>query len=273
MAGLLLRFLYHTAPGRLLLKPLTARGLSVACGRFLDSRASRVLIPGFVRRAGIDLADYESSTFACFNDCFTRRIRPELRPIAPDRRDLIAPCDGKLTVWPIEADTVIPVKQSQYSVSRLLGDEALARTFEGGWCLVFRLCVEDYHRYCYFDSGAKGENIFLPGRLHTVRPIALAKVPVFTENCRAYTVIRSETFGQAVQMEVGAMLVGRIQNHDGPGPCVRGAEKGYFSYGGSTILLLLPPGRAEIRPEILANSGTGVETPVKLGQTVGRATA
>lgn len=271
MSENVLRFLYRTAPGRLLLKPLTARGLSAVCGRFLDSSASRVLIPGFIRRANINLEDYETRTFSSFNDCFTRRIRPALRPVDPDPGTLIAPCDGRLTAWPIAADTVVPVKQSAYSIARLLGDPALAGNYAGGWCLVFRLCVEDYHRYAYFDSGVKGENVFLPGRLHTVRPVALEQVPVFTENCREYTIIRSEGFGRAVQMEVGAMLVGRIRNNHGPGPCVRGQEKGRFLYGGSTVILLLEPNRAEIAPDILQNSRRGVETPVKLGQAIGTA--
>lgn len=40
-------------------------------------------------------------------------------------------------------------------------------------------------------------------------------------------------------MEVGAMMVGRITNHEAvPGYVTRGEEKGYFEFGGSTIILL-----------------------------------
>lgn len=266
----LLRFLYRTAPGRLLLKPLISRPLSAAAGHFLDTPLSKPLIGPFLRKARIDLAAYQPETYACFNDCFTRRIRPELRPLPADEAALIAPCDGRLSVWPIRDDTVLPIKQSRYTVSSLLGSARLAAPFRDGLCLVFRLCVDDYHRYCYFDSGVKSANVFLPGKLHTVRPIALHAGPVFSENCREYTFLRTDHFGLAAQIEVGAMLVGKIENHDGPGTFVRGAEKGRFLYGGSTIVVLLRKDAAQLLPELTAASARGEETRVLMGQIIGR---
>ena len=133
------------------------------------------------------------------------------------------------------------------------------------------MCVNHYHRYCYVDSGAKSRNRRIPGVLHTVRPVALASRPVFTENSREYTLIRTDQLGTIVQMEVGAMLVGRIVNHEGKGTAVRGSEKGFFQYGGSTIILLTEPGKVQIDPAILKNSSTGNETPVKLGEVIGHA--
>lgn len=135
--------------------------------------------------------------------------------------------------------------------------------------MVFRLCVDHYHRYCYVDSGKKSSNIFIPGRLHTVRPIALRNIPVFTENSREYTAIRSANFGTLIQMEVGAMLVGRIANHEEKGSAIRGKEKGYFQYGGSTIIVLAEPERVQIRKDILQNSEFGEETPVIMGEVIG----
>ena len=80
----LLRFLYETVPGRLLLKPLVSRPLSEAAGRFLDPPLSKPLIRPFLKAAEIDLRDYLPESYGCFNDCFTRRIRPELRPLPPE---------------------------------------------------------------------------------------------------------------------------------------------------------------------------------------------
>ena len=231
----LLHFLYDTVPGRLLLRPLVGRTVSRLAGRFLDTGLSKPLIKPFLRAGNIDLSEYLPEEYGCFNDCFTRRIRPELRPLPADERALISPCDGRLTVRLIEGDTVLPIKQSRFTIPVLLGSEKLARPFRDGLCLVFRLCVDDYHRYCYFDSGVKSANVFLPGKLHTVRPVALAATPVFTENCREFTFLRTDHFGLAAQIEVGAMLVGQIENRDGPGPFRRGAEKGRFLYGGSTV--------------------------------------
>lgn len=267
-----LAFLYGTAPGRALLRPLLSRPFSAAAGRLLETRASRALIGPFVRSAGIELEDYDLRDIRCFNDFFCRPLKSGRRPVDPDPAALIAPCDGLLTVLPAEEDTVLPVKQSRFSLERLLGDGELARRFRGGSCLVFRLCVEHYHRYCYFESGRKGENVFLPGLLHTVRPVALADVPVFTENSREYTLIETERFGLAVQMEVGALLVGKIVNdHLWPRTVKRGEEKGHFAFGGSTVILLLQKDAAELLPEILSASARGEETPVRLGERIGSA--
>ena len=271
MADTGLKFLYETVPGRLLLRVLTTPGLSAACGRFLDSPLSRRLVPGFIRRNHIDMADYAPGPFPSFNAFFSRHLREaDRRPFAADPSTLAAPCDGLLTCIPIEGETILPVKQSHYDLSTLLDDPALAAEFSGGMCLVYRLCVDNYHRYAFFDGGTCVSTRRIPGRLHTVRPIALRNVPVFTENTREYAVQNTERFGRAIQMEVGALLVGKIANH----PITRfqrGQEKGCFLYGGSTIIVLLQAGRAVIEPPLMEASAAGRETPVRMGQTVGHA--
>lgn len=267
----ILQFLYETIPGRVLLKPLTSPQLSRLCGRFLDSGYSRFLINPFIRANHIRVKDYEVENIRSFNAFFSRKIKDGKRPIDANPYNMIAPCDGLLSVWSIEKDTVFPVKQSRYTIASLLQNKKLAKHYEGGYCLVFRLCVDHYHRYCYVDSGKKSRNIFLPGRLHTVRPIALRNVPVFTENSREYTAIKTADFGTLIQMEVGAMLVGRITNHKGKGTAVRGREKGYFQYGGSTIIVLAEPESLQVREDILQNSKTGRETSVKMGEVIGHA--
>ncbi len=265
----LLPFLYHTVPGRMALKVLTAPWVSKAAGAFCDSKLSRPLIKGFVKKNGIDLSEYVTDKFACFNDCFTRQIRPELRPVCQDDEALVSPSDGLLSAYPITEGMVFPAKQSEYSVASMLGDEALAKEFEGGVALVIRLCVQHYHRYCYLDSGSKGENVFIRGRLHTVQPIALRSRPVFCENCREYTVMDTEHFGKVAQCEIGAMLVGKIRNHHGAGQMTRGQEKGMFLYGGSTIVLLLQKGAAVLPEAYFQATEQGIETPVKYGQKIG----
>ncbi|MCR4948163.1 MAG: phosphatidylserine decarboxylase, partial [Treponema sp.] len=229
-----LHFLYKTIPGRFFLKPLASRPLSKLCGAFLDSRLSAFLIKSFVRNNNINLDDYETEGIKTFNQFFRRKIKEGRRVFDMEPSKLCCPCDGLLSVWNISEDTVIPVKQSHYTITSLLKNKELAAEYNGGLCLVFRLCVDNYHRYAYVDSGKKGLNIFIPGVLHTVRPIALESRPVFVENCREYTLIESPVFGKLVQMEVGAMLVGRIVNLEGQGMAERGKEKGFFEYGGST---------------------------------------
>ncbi len=270
----MLHFLYHTAIGRLLLKPLCAPWLSEKAGAFLNTGISRILIDPFVKKNGIDLSEYESDHFRCFNDCFSRQIKPGRRPICLKAEALIAPCDGLLSVYPIREGSVFPVKQSFYTIEDLLNRDPCAKDFEGGTCLVFRLCVNHYHRYCYPDDARKGKNVFIPGRLHTVRPVALAARPVFVQNSREYTLLQTQNFGEVLQMEVGAMLVGKIKNYEsGEATVKRGQEKGMFLYGGSTIILLLANDQVRLRKEITEASAQGREFPVKMGEQIGEAAA
>ncbi|MGN0186060.1 MAG: phosphatidylserine decarboxylase [Aristaeellaceae bacterium] len=266
--GAALRFLYNTPLGRLLLRPLCARPISRLCGRFLDSPLSKPLIRPFVCRNGIRLEDFDSDSFRCFNDCFSRKIRPELRPVDPSPDALVAPCDGLLSVYPIQKGTVIPAKQSMYTINDLLGGDPAASRFEGGTCLVFRLCVNHYHRYCYPDDGHLLRSGFIPGELHTVRPIALEQLPVFVRNCREYALLETDHLGMVAQIEVGAMLVGKIANHPAPERFERGDEKGMFLYGGSTVILLTEPGRIHIPKEAFALSAEEREIPVCMGERI-----
>lgn len=271
--GASLRFLYHTRPGRLLLKLLSGRAPSRLAGRFMDSQLSRPLIGPFVKKTGISLEEYLDRDFSCFNDFFCRRIRPELRPLPEDPALLFAPCDGRLSAWRIEEGTVLDLKHSSYTLDELFAGDEIAARYRDGVCLVFRLCVDNYHRYCYPDSGSKGGNVFIPGELHTVRPIALAALPVYIRNCREYTVMETAHFGTLTQMEIGALLVGRIKNRMEAGVFARGEEKGMFLYGGSTVLLLLEKGRVELPEELFLQSARGLELPVKMGEAIGRAAA
>lgn len=268
--SLSLRFLYHTAPGRLFLKALISPSLSRLVGRWMSSSLSHPMIGRFVKKNGIRLSDYEAEDYRCFNDCFTRKIKKELRPISMVPTDFVSPCDALLSVYPIQKDSVFHIKGSDYSLLGLLGgNETLAEKYAGGICLVFRLCVHHYHRYAYVDHGTKGENVFLPGRLHTVRPIALEHFPVFIQNSREYTVMETENFGTITQIEVGALLVGKIKNHHGCHTFVRGEEKGMFLYGGSTIILLVEKDRVALRPALWDATAMGEETEVRMGEVLG----
>lgn len=266
--------LYKTRAGRILLRPLISRPVSDIAGFLLDSRISKLLIAPFVRMNDIRTEDYELDDIRCFNDFFRRKIRSGLRPVSMSPGDLIAPCDGLLKVSRIKKGMVIEAKQSVFTVRGMLRDIRLADSFEGGYCLVFRLCVDNYHRYIYFDSGKKYANRHIQGVYHTVQPVALEDFPVFVQNTRDYTVIDTDSFGRCVQMEVGAMLVGRIVNHrSGRSMVRRGVEKGYFEYGGSTIILLLPRQELAFTDKVLKGMQEGCEVPVRMGEVIAAAPA
>lgn len=264
-----LKRLYGTAPGRLLLKILTRPWISRLAGGFLSTRLSKGLIRSFIRKHSIDMSQFEAVDYRSYNEFFSRKIRPEARPVDPEPGHLISPCDSKLTALPITADTRLTLKQTEYSLSSLLRNDDLAAAYAGGWALIFRLTVDDYHRYCYADSGEKGENVRIPGLLHTVNPIANDHYPIYKENSREYSILHSRNFGDVLMMEVGALLVGKIVNHHGTATVTRGQEKGYFQFGGSTVVLLLKAGAVELDADILENSRAGIETVVRLGEKIG----
>lgn len=265
-----LDFLYNTIFGRILLKILTAPIISEIAGKFMDSRLSVPMIKPFIRKSRINLSEYRTKKYTSFNDFFTRQIRPELRPVDMNTESLISPCDSKLTVYKINGKSIFRIKNSYYRISDLLRNDFLARRYKGGYCMIFRLCVDDYHRYCYIDNGTKTENIHINGELHTVNPIALKKYNIYKRNSREFTILHTENFGDVVYIEVGAMLVGRIKNHHRHTHTVaKGAEKGMFEYGGSTVVLLFEKDTVSIDSDITANSAKGYETVVRYGEKIG----
>ena len=266
--NILLKKLYGTVCGRVILKALTAPAVSKAAGAFMDSRLSVPLIKRFIKSSGIDTSQYVMKKFRSYNEFFTRRVKRGMRPIDRMPSHFISPCDSKLTVYKIGKSSVFRIKGSRYRVSDLIQNDFLAKRYEGGYCMIFRLEVDDYHRYCYIDSGTKTENTFINGELHTVNPIALEHYNIYKRNCREYTVFHTENFGDVVQVEVGAMMLGRIVNRHGAAEVVRGEEKGKFEFGGSTIVLLVQEDMIRIDDDILRNSAENIETVVKYGEKV-----
>ena len=265
-----LSFVYSHRITRCIMKCFTHPAVSRLGGLVLNSALSARLIAPFVRANAIDLSLYEPCDYKSYNDFFTRKIKPACRPVNREEHILISPCDGKLSVYPIDETSVFHIKNSIYTLETLTRSKKLANKYKDGWCVLIRLTVDDYHRYCYVDSGQKTKNYVIPGCLHTVNPAAVDQVPVYKENSRAFTLLRSKRFGDILQMEVGAMMVGKISNHHGSGTVVRGEEKGYFEFGGSTVILLLEGGKADIDKDLLENTQDGYETLVKLGEAIGR---
>ncbi|MDL2218268.1 phosphatidylserine decarboxylase [Christensenellaceae bacterium OttesenSCG-928-M15] len=266
-----LTFLYENALGRLLLKLMIRPFVSKIGGAYLKTPLSKGMIKRFIANNHIDMREYEETSFRCFNDFFKRKIKPAMRPLPTDEKALFAPCDSKLSAYRIAPDSSFLIKGFRYTLEGLLKDTVLAKEFSGGACLIFRLMPDDYHRYCYFDAGTILTYKKIPGVLHTVRPIALMKTDVLGENFREYAVLQTTHFQKAVQMEVGAMFVGRISNHKYSGAVERGEEKGTFEFGGSTIILLLKEGAADIDELLFENTANGLESYVKLGQRIGSA--
>jgi len=261
-----LDFLYHTAFGRVILKLLVSRTVSRIYGAYMSTSFSKRHIEGFIAKNHIDMARFEDRDFVSFRDFFIRKLKELKMEDEPDR--FVAPADSKLLVYPIDRDLKIPVKKSIYTVGDMLGRDSgeVAEEYKNGTCLVFRLAVDDYHRYHFPDDGTVIDTQTINGCLHTISSFA-DDHKVFSRNYRVCNYLDTVHMGRIAMIEVGAMLVGRIVNHD----CrefKKGQEKGYFEPGGSTIILLVGS-NVKIDEDILENSRKLVETKVHCLESVG----
>lgn len=264
-----LRFLYKTFSGRVVLKMLTRPVVSKVTGSVLNSRLSAFAAKSAIKKRKIETALLEKTKFRSYNDFFTRKLKDGGRVVDMTPGSLISPCDSKLSAYDIGEDNCFVIKGTPYTVKDLLNGDEKYKEYVGGKCLVFRLAVDDYHRYCYFDNGTKGENVFIKGILHTVHPIVVGEYNIYKRNSREYTVMDTENFGQVVQVEVGALMVGRIKNFHGSHSFSRGEEKGMFEFGGSTIVMLFKKNTVVLDDDIIRNSQNNVETIVKYGEKIG----
>lgn len=267
--GKALHFLYESIPGRILLKLFIAgKGYSKLNAKRNSTKKSAEKISPFVEEYGIVMNDFEVREYTSFSDFFTRKLAGGKRKFSTEENDFISVADSKLLCYRITDDGKIPIKNSIYTVKELI-DEDFEEDFYGGYCLVFRLTVDDYHRYCFFDNGTVVRSKYIEGKLHTVSPISSKQYKVFSENCRSVSYLQTTNFGECYQIEIGALLVGKINNHPMK-TFRRGDEKGFFELGGSTCVVLVKRDVLEIDKDILELSEKGIETKVLIGERIGK---
>lgn len=262
------RFLYRTTAGRIMLKLLTKPVVSKIGGLFLASPLSRVMIPGFIKKNNISLEGIEVPVggFYSFNHFFKRRKKNI--DFDKNHHHFINPCDGFISVVKLNGNSIFRIKNTKYDLRELLKDEKLAEEFNGGYGLIYRLTPEHYHRYIFSDDGIICKSRRIEGILHCVRPIALSRYQVFTENTREYSIIDTENFGKLIQMEIGAIMVGKITNHKLSGRVARGMEKGCFEFGGSTIVVLIKKDKIKLNADFIDKLKKHKEVPVHLGESI-----
>ena len=262
--ALLLKFLYKTIPGRVVLKKVVNPVFSIKRGYYYNSSRSKKDILSFAKKNNIDLSLWDINEFKNFNEFFRRKKDVEVNC---GDLELPAIADSKLSAYKIDENLILKVKNSVYSIEDIIGDKELAKRYKNGLCLVFRLGVDDYHRYIYLDTGELINTWDIDGELHTVRSIS-EKYNVFSRNSREVSILKTCHFGYVVQVEVGALLVGAIKN-ESHRIFIKGQEKGYFEYGGSTIVLLFEEGKVSLDNDILEQSKLGIETKVSIGEKIG----
>ena len=263
-----LRFAYETLLGRTLWPVLFgSKFVSAVLGRYYDSPRSRKAIAALAATPGCkaDEAEKPLEQYSSFNEFFTRRLKPGARPMG---EGFVSPADGRLRLYlGAGADLPFPLKGAKRTLGEVFGGEVVSGSFD---IAVVRLAPVDYHRFHFpCDCEVDGPVKILPGEYHSVSPIALVKCPdVYAGNERQIVKCRA-SFGEFWMVDVGAFGVGTIvQTYEGR-RFAKGDEKGYFKFGGSTVVLVMPAGAVAFDPDIVRNSAQGLETLVRCLERIG----
>lgn len=278
---------YRTKLGLFLTKLLfIRRWLSVIMGMYENSKLSLRRIPFFIDQYDIKMDDYEAQNFKSFNEFFIRKFKAGKRPFKESPNTFCAGAEARYLAFEnISANTRVKVKGIELSIAELFGTtkeaQAAARDFDGGTVIIARLCPVDYHRFHFPCDGEVISQYRVPGVLHSVNPVALAAEPeVFLVNERQVCLFQNSVFGKVAMIEVGALGVGKIiQSYFSDVDAgnlnrtkfVKGAEKGYFLFGGSTVIWVLQKGALSLSADLLKNSTSTdiLETWIPLGDELG----
>lgn len=267
-------------------------GLSRAAGWLANNTNPTIksrFIEWFIKRYQVDMteaAEENPRAYRCFNDFFTRALKPGVRPIDADPNSVVCPADGAISqLGGIVDGRIFQAKGQMYSTRELLGgDEALAAEFEGGQFATVYLAPRDYHRVHMPFGGQLRSTVAVPGDLFSVNNATASQVPrVFSRNERLVTVFDTD-LGPMALVLVGAMIVAGIETVWGGevAPIKRdiqrldyrptkaaialekGAEMGRFKLG-STAIVLFAKGRVKWDEGYQAGTGT------RLGERLGTA--
>lgn len=270
-----LKWAYENPLGRLTTELIVKRAVfSRWYGWRMNRSVSQKKIDDFIEQYGVDESEFleSKSSFKHFNDFFYRKLKAECRPIVGGIEKLAFPADGRHLGFQDESkiDGVF-VKGQKFDLNGLLESEALADKFRGGSLVLSRLCPVDYHRYHFPCSGRVRSEVMLPrkgsGVLYSVNPVALAKdLSIFWKNKRMLTLLETSKFGQVAILEIGATCVGSIVSTSAVGSWVeKGEEKGYFCFGGSSVICIFEKDRIQLASDLVENSRNRIETYARMG--------
>ncbi len=273
-----IRFLYGNSFfsklfGRLALHGFAKWPFASSFFGFLQNCASsKARVIPFINRFGMDTSEFLDSPedYSTFNEFFIRKLKPECRPLS---NNACMPADARYRFYPqIGQGDIFSVKNKSFCLKTVLQDEALAKHYEGGSLVIARLCPTDCHRFYFPFDCTPNKAKLINGKLFSVNPIATKDNPwIWGVNRRMLTLLDSAEFGQVAYLEVGATNVGSIiQTYTPNTHQSKGAEKGYFEFGGSALLLLFEKGRIKFDEDLINASNQGLEILCHIGQSLGQ---
>ncbi len=236
---------------------------------------SRAKIKRFIKKYHVDATEFQDpvSSYKSFNDFFIRKLKSSARPLSPGDNVAILPADARYLVFPnIDHSDGFFVKGKKFTLSSLLQDKLLADQFSHGVMVIARLAPVDYHRFHFPCDGLAHAPKEIPGPLYSVNPLALKRhSEILAQNKRMITQIDTTSFDTVLSIEVGATYVGTIHQTFTPETFQKkGDEKGYFSFGGSCLILLFQPGKIKLDQDLIDASSRSLEMVGKLGQSLGK---
>lgn len=267
-------FLYQNLLGKIILNLLIKKKLiQVLQGKLMDLSFSKYLIKSFVKSHQINLAEAQKdfSQFTSFNDFFIRKLKQDARKINLEPNVIISPADGRILVFPKAHDSMkFYVKNHLFDVESFIGDSQLYNEFKNASMAIIRLAPVDYHRYHFPFEGTPKSAQHINGDYYSVSPLALKYKPeLFCQNKRMITHIKNESDKDYLMIEVGATFVGAIiQSFLPDQPVSKADEKGYFKFGGSTVVLLFKENAIQFDQDLLENTQNKVETLIKMGDRI-----
>ncbi len=270
-----LRWAYGTPLGRATLHTLVKRPFfSKFYGWRMDRPASAARIAAFIRDYGMKVEDFadDPATFRSFNEFFYRKLKPDARPIDRDPDSVVFPADGRhLGFQKASAIESFFVKGQRFDLAALLGSKELAARYADGALVLSRLCPVDYHRFHFPVAGVPSATEVINGPLFSVSPIALRQnLNYLWENKRTITCVETPKFGKVLVLEIGATCVGSIHQTFTPNKLVqKGAEKGYFAFGGSSTITVFEPGRIKLCEDLVEQSSRQCELYALMGSCMG----
>ncbi len=262
-----LRFAYETLLGRTLWPVLFgSKAISAMLGRRYDSPRSRKAIASLASIPGCRAEEAEKplSEYSSFNEFFTRRLKPGSRTAGDG---VVSPADGRLMLYlAADADSPFPLKGATRSLRTVFDGNAPDGLYD---IAVVRLAPVDYHRFHFPCDCRTPEPVrVVPGKYHSVNPIALLRYPDVDADNERQIVACDADFGRFWLVDVGAFGVGTIvQTYSGE-THAKGDEKGYFKFGGSTVILIARAGALVFDDDLVHNSAEGLETRVLCGERI-----
>ena len=256
-----------------MLKLVKRKFISQIYGRKMDKPSSINKIQKFVDKLGIDISESikSISEFSTFNEFFYRKLKPNVRPIGDG---FVSPGDGRLLAFENVSDvSKFYIKGSEFTLDEFLDNKELAEKNKNSSLIILRLAPNDYHRYHFPYNGKVSETTKIKGKYLSVSPYALVKnfTKVFCGNKREFCIISTKDKGDIIVSPVGATMVGSIIETFKPNSDIKkGDEMGYFSFGGSTIVMLVDKDKIKIDKDILTNTKNNMETYVKMGDSIGK---